>query len=111
MAGAVGKSSVSVGRDGKEITKTLRKGISLQDAENERGMDGEIPLGRMLRCRVRYFTDGAVIGSRGFIDEAFARCRERFGSKRKTGARKLKGNAKPASGVLWSLRDLRKSVS
>ena len=111
MTGAVKKSAERVGLDGKLATKTLRKGISLQDAENERGMDGEIPLGRMLRCRVRYFTDGAVIGSRGFIDEAFARCRERFGSKRKTGARKLKGNAKPASGVLWSLRDLRKSVS
>jgi len=49
-----------------------------------------------------------VIGSRGFVDEAFAKSRKRFGPKRKTGARRLKGGSELASGVLWSLRDLRK---
>ena len=111
MAGAVGKSSESVGRNGKTITKSLRTGISNEEAERERGMDGEIPLGKMLRCRVRYFTDGAVIGSRGFVDEAFANARERFGPNRKTGARRMKGKAAPASGILWSLRELRKGVA
>ncbi len=111
MAGAVGKSSESVGRDGKTITKTLRKGISKEEAERQREKDGEIPLGKLLRCRVRYFTDGAVIGSRSFVDEAFASARERFGPKRKTGARRLKGDSKPAGGVLWSLRDLRKGIA
>ncbi|HEX7261675.1 MAG TPA: hypothetical protein VF258_07660 [Luteolibacter sp.] len=111
MAGAVGKSAESVGRDGKMVTKTLRKGISKQEAENETRQDGEIPFGKMLRCRVRYFTDGAVIGSRRFVDEAFAKSRERFGLKRKTGARRLKGDAAPAGGVLWSLRDLRKGIA
>ena len=111
MAGAVGKSAESVDRDGKTVTKTLRKGISKEEAEREREKDGEIPIGKMLRCRVRYFTDGAVIGSRSFVDEAFAKSRERFGSKRKTGARRLKGDAAPASGVLWSLRELRKGIA
>lgn len=111
MAGAVGKSSESVGRDGKAVTKTLRKGISKEAAERERKKDGEIPFGQMLRCRVRYFTDGAVIGSRSFVDEAFTKSRERFGTKRKSGARRLKGDAELASGVLWSLRDLRKGVA
>ena len=37
---------------------------------------------KMLRCRVRYFTDGAVIGSKEFVNEAFANARERFGPKR-----------------------------
>jgi hypothetical protein len=67
---------------------------------------GEIPFGRMLRCRVRYFTAGAVIGSRSFVDGAFESARERFGTKRKTGARKLRGNASAAAGMLWSMRDL-----
>ncbi len=111
MAGAVGKSEERSGRDGKMVTKTLRKGISKQDAEGERGTDGEIPFGKLLRCRVRYFTDGAVIGSRNFVDEAFAKSRERFGIKRKTGARRLKGNAATAGRVLWSLRDLRKGIA
>jgi hypothetical protein len=48
-----------------------------------------------------------VIGSKAFVNEAFANARERFGPNRKDGARKLKGNGKPASGKLWSLRDLK----
>jgi hypothetical protein len=111
MAGAVGKSSARVGRDGKLIPKTLRKGVSRVEAERELERNGEIPFGKVLRCRVRYFTDGAVIGSRSFVDEAFARSRDRFGPKRKTGARRLKGNAIPPSGILWSLRDLRKGIA
>jgi REP element-mobilizing transposase RayT len=111
MAGAIEKYSESVGREGKLVTKTLRKGISKQDAENECGEDGEIPFGKLLRCRIRYFTDGAVIGSRNFVDEAFAKSRERFGARRKTGARRLKGDAAPAGGILWSLRDLRKGIA
>jgi REP element-mobilizing transposase RayT len=109
-AGATGKSAESISRDGKMAVKTLRKGISKEKADRERETDGAIPLGKMLRCRIRYFTDGAVIGSRIFVDEAFAKCRERFGSKRKSGARKLKGDAAPASGVLWSMRDLKKGI-
>lgn len=52
----------------------------------------DVSMGKMLRCRVRYFTDGAVIGSRGVVDEVFHSCRNRFGPKRKSGARKLRGN-------------------
>ncbi len=111
MAGANGKSAERIGRDGKTSVKTLRKGISKEEATRESDLDGEIPFGKLLRYRVRYFTDGAVIGSRSFVDEAFAKSRERFGSKRKSGARRLKGDAAPASGVLWSLRDLRKGIA
>ena len=70
----------------------------------------DVALGRMLRWRVRYFTDGAVIGSRGFVDEVFRLCRERFGSKRKDGARKWRGQGAPAAGTLWSVRDLKKGI-
>ena len=64
----------------------------------------------MLRCRVRYFTDGAVIGSREFVNEAFAGARERFSERRKDGARRMRGSGKAAAGVLWSMRDLRLRV-
>ena len=111
MAGAVGKTAEGIGPDEKVVARTLRKGISKTEAEKERESDGDIPLGKTLRCRIRYFTDGAVIGSRCFVDEAFAKSRERFGPKRKSGARKLKGEASAASGVLWSFRDLRKGVT
>lgn len=111
MAGAVGKSTEGIGKDGQSVKKILRKGISKEEAEAERERDGELPLGKALRCRIRYFTDGAVIGSRGFVDEAFAKSRQRFGPKRKTGARKLKGDAMSANELLWSLRDLRKGIA
>ena len=65
----------------------------------------------MLRCRVRYLTDRAVIGSKAFVNEAFAAARERFTPKRKDGARRMRGNGKPAAGVLWSLRDLRVRIT
>jgi hypothetical protein len=64
----------------------------------------------MLRCRVRYFTDGAVIGSKVFVNEAFANARERFGAKRRDGARRMRGEAAAAARLLWSLRDLRKGI-
>ena len=40
--------------------------------------------------RVRYFTDGAVLGTRAFVNKIFTTFRERFGGKRKDGARRLR---------------------
>jgi hypothetical protein len=70
----------------------------------------ELKMVKMLRCRVRYFTDGAVIGSKEFVNEAFAGARDRFTERRKDGARRLRGNAKEAAGLLWSARDLRVGI-
>jgi putative transposase len=42
---------------------------------------------KMLGCWIRYFTSGAVIGSRMFVNEVFTSARERFSSRRKDGAR------------------------
>jgi hypothetical protein len=70
----------------------------------------ELGMAKMLRCRVRYFTDGAVIGSKEFVNDAFAAARDRFTERRKDGARRMRGNAKAAAGVLWSVRDLRVGI-
>ena len=70
----------------------------------------DLGMAAMLRCRVRYFTDGAVIGSKEFVNEAFASARERFGAKRKDGARAMRGSGSGAKGLLWSVRDLRVGV-
>ena len=80
------------------------------EAEDNGTVLPDLKLAAMLRCRVRYFTDGAVIGSKAFVNEAFAAARERFTEKRKDGARRMKGNGKAANGVLWSVRDLRVSI-
>jgi REP element-mobilizing transposase RayT len=70
----------------------------------------DMRMAAMLRHRVRYFTDGAVIGSKTFVNEAFAGARERFTAKRKDGARRMRGSGAPAAGVLWSVRDLRMRI-
>jgi putative transposase len=64
----------------------------------------------MLRGRVSNFTDGAVIGSKEFVNDAFSHARHRFGPSRKTGARTMRGNAHSAKGLLWSVRDLRLGI-
>jgi len=51
-----------------------------------------------------------VIGSKTFVNEAFELARDRFTSKRKDGARRLRGSGKPAAGLLWSARDLRVGI-
>ena len=56
-----------------------------------------------LLCRMREMIDGMALGSRPFIENIFAWCRDRFSEKRKSGARKLKGLA----GTLRTLRDLK----
>ena len=71
----------------------------------------DMGIAAMLRHRVRYFTDGAVIGSREFVNDAFAGARERFGEKRKDGARKMRGSGAPAAGTLWSARNLRVGIT
>ena len=68
----------------------------------------EMTMGEMLGHRVRYFTAGAVIGSKMFVNEMFRTSRERFGKRRKDGARAMKGAAEAARGKLWSMRDLKK---
>lgn len=111
MAGAVGKSGEVIDSKDKSVRKTLRKGLSKEEVKRENQRNSEISLGKMLRCRIRYFTDGAVIGSRNFVDEAFTLSRERFGKNRKSGARGLRGVAAAANGILWSLRDLRRGIA
>jgi len=50
---------------------------------------GELTEAQALRLRIRYFTDGVVLGSEAFVNEIFAEFRGRFGPKRQTGARKM----------------------
>jgi len=57
----------------------------------------------MLRRRVRYFVDGLVIGSQGFVDGVFELSRGWFGPKRASGARRLAQAATP----LRSMRALK----
>jgi putative transposase len=109
MGLALGRKSGRAEVDGSKVDTTLNAAEALV-ADGNGTVLPELGMAKMLRCRVRYFTDGAVIGSREFVNEAFAGARERFTEKRKNGARKLRGNGTPAAGTLWSVRDLRVRV-
>lgn len=51
---------------GKELEKVIAQG-------------GQLPLPTVLRCRLRYFTDGAVLGSRAFVEMQLVRYRKKTG--------------------------------
>jgi hypothetical protein len=96
---------------GSKLGQTTRNNAEMLESGDNETVLKDRGIAKMLRCRIRYFTDGAVIGSKEFVNEAFAGARERFGAKRKDGARKLRGGGAAASGILWSLRDLRKGIT
>jgi putative transposase len=106
MGLALGRKSGRVESEKGVMRPQMNVAAALEAEDNGTALP-DLKLAAMLRCRVRYFTDGAVIGSKAFVNEAFAAARERFTERRKDGARRMKGSGKAAAGLLWSVRDLR----
>lgn len=67
---------------GRITEKALRKVVKEK---------GELWRSDLLRCRVRYFSDGMAIGSAAFVEEIFRECKDRYWRKRKKGAIPLPG--------------------
>ena len=86
-------------------TEKVRHGVSKKAVERERRRGGQLSRAELLRCKVRHFAEGMVIGSRGFVDEVFEQSRECFGPNRKDGSRKIRGTQEDR---VWSMRDLGK---
>ena len=89
----------------------FRKRIPRQKALEVLKKGGRLEKADYLRCRVRYFVDGAAIGSKDFIEEVFQGSRSYFHPERKSGARSLRGLetvAKPER--LYNLRQLGKDA-
>ena len=88
-----------------------RSRVSREKALEVLAKGGRLSQADYLRCRVRYFTDGAVLGTREFVDGIFEGSRELFHEKRETGARTMRGlelAKKPER--LYTLRQLHKEV-
>jgi hypothetical protein len=64
-------------------------GIALGQFQRVLMAGGKLPLATVLRCRVRYFTDGAVLGSQAFVATQLARYRKRAGPCSHTAPRPL----------------------
>jgi len=65
---------------------------------------GELSLQERLRCKIRYFTDGVILGSREFVQSHCQQLEQKIGYKRKSGPTALKIFG-PAT--LWVFRNLR----
>ena len=89
---------------------THQKGATRSETFQQHAQDvldhgGKLTLPELLHCRVRYFSDGLVLGSRIFVQDVFNAHREEFGLKRQNGPRPIRQAALP---TLFTLRDLRK---
>ena len=81
--------------------------ISEQKMKKVMKAGGQLPRVVLLRCRVRYFSDGAILGSKAFVREVFEGQREVFNQRRRRFGRALPGADWQG---LVSFRDLRKEV-
>jgi putative transposase len=70
---------------------------------------GKLPLSTVLRCRIRYFTDGAVLGSRAFVEAHLHAYRTMTGRRKRTAVRLIPLVADWGS-PLATLRALRKNA-
>jgi REP element-mobilizing transposase RayT len=85
------------------------KKIGFTDDEIEKVVSegGILTMGEILKCRVRYFSDGMVLGSKEFVDTVFQKHRHMFGAKRTSGARPMRWADWQG---LCTIRDLRANV-
>jgi hypothetical protein len=83
--------------------KATKGGFSTEAAEVEKKRKGKLSRAALLRCRVRYFSDGLVLGTKSYVDGVFEAYRGHFGPKRTSGARALREDAQ---GSLFTARQL-----
>ena len=90
---------------GRDRTKN-RQGISKKRVEQVLASGGRLSEAELIRCRVRYFLDGVVVGSESFVNAAFELSRGYFGATRASGARKMRR----IRSEIRTLRDLQKDA-
>ena len=93
IKGGLAKRAGQLTLDQDAIVKELRRGATLGIPE-------------LLRLRIRYIADGVALGSADFVNGLFTEYRDRFGRRRKSGARSLSKCLAPLG--LKVIRDLRK---
>jgi hypothetical protein len=82
--------------------------ISPKALEKVMEQKGTLPLATVLRCRVRYFSDGAVLGSKAFVAKHLASYKRMTGCRKRAGVRALPQITD--WGDLVALRGLRKNA-
>ncbi len=62
--------------------RITKQGYTDNEVEVEEERDGELSLAEKLRVKIRYFSEGAIIGSQSYVDEAFRKNQDRVISRR-----------------------------
>jgi putative transposase len=101
-AEAIAKGS-AIAQEGMRTVLNLPQSASPEEVQREYEK-GELSLGERLRCKIRYFSDGVILGSHSFVETHFQRLKEKLGYKRKSVPAAL--NILDAPG-LWAFRKLR----
>ncbi len=94
-------------RHGDDYGRGAKRGFVTGAVQATQEREGHLSVPQALRCRVRYLCDGAVLGTKEYVDEIFEANRERFGRKRRKGAHAMRG---ADWGELHVMRDLRVRV-
>ena len=94
--------------EGREVRdaqneKVVKRGVSVEAAREVLAERGKLSTSELVRLRVRYFSDGVVLGSKAFVEGIFEAQRERFSPKRKQGAKRITESETP----FYTLRRLR----
>jgi putative transposase len=83
--------------------KVIKPGVTTESARAVLSARGKLSPAELVRLRVRYFTDGVILGSKEFVEGIFESQRELFSPKRKEGALRIIESAAP----FYALRRLR----
>ena len=70
-------------------TRAHGAAITLEALAAVMAAGGRLPMATVLRCRLRYFSDGAVLGSKAFVEKQLAAYRPRTGRRQRNRTRFL----------------------
>ena len=88
-----------------QSNRKKRQGFGQDRVEKEANRSGELSIAEIARCRSRYFVEGAVLGSREWVNGVIEGIKgDYLSSERKTKSSKPMGALKKSR--LWSLRRL-----
>jgi len=97
-------------KEGEAKKQPIKKGIERERIREVLATKGKLSIAELLQCRVRHFVDGAVLGSREFVNTIFTAERHRYGPRRKDGARKIQALQASKEDALFAMRDIRKDA-
>ncbi len=93
------------GREAKDAQNenVVSHGVTAESARAVFAEKGKLSPAELVRLRVRYFSDGVVLGSKAFVEGIFEAQRDCFGPKRKQGAKRMP----ESDATFYTLRQLR----